>query len=277
MNKLINLKSLIITIIIILGLGVSLYLIKNPKIFKSHANAKFEYENAIQVTDDNNQPLKYKSDGQYELTSQKVKISVKDPNKFTSLRNNSLDTSPVKIQPDQQIIPGTTIGPAEGNTDTMETVPKNTPPMSTIPEACSFLGPSIQFDLPQISNTTLERAADLERQYGPMLYLSLPIVTWGRWLGNTYLPLKYTSVTEYPLSAAGDDIRWAWRVIRIAYALDDPHYGRYWYGRNYPGISGLNLEDGCLNIKKLMEQQLLQNKWIPSYDWLEKEGAKMLG
>lgn len=266
MNKLINVKSALMIILLIIGIVVSVILIKRPQILKSRASARFDYTNALQVTDENNQPLKMIAEGQYEYTSTNVRISVKDPNKFTAFRDTpidqQLDARPIQVKSAGLGLP-------------VETLVKNIPPMSTIPEACKYLGPSLLVDLAGISPTVLEDQANLERQFGPnIIHGALPIVVMGKWFGNTYIKLKYTDKASYPLSWAGDDLRWAARVINVAYALNDADYGKYWYGR---ANGGLDLEDGCNNIRKLQEKLLLENKWVPSYDELEQQSAIGLG
>ena len=265
MNKLINVKSALIIARLIIGIVVGVILIKKPQILKSRASAHFDYANALQVTDENNQPLKMIAEGQYEYTSTKVRISVKDPNKFTAFRDTpidqQLDTHPIKITPF-----------GHGNVDT---VTNNIPPMSTIPEACKYLGPSPLVNLAGISPTIIEDQTNFEKQYGPnIIHGALPIIGMGKWFGNSYLEFRYTDKTSYPLSWAGDDIRWAARVISIGYALNAGDYAKYWYGR---ANGGLDLADGCINIKKAEEKLLLENKWVPSYDELEQQAAKLIG
>lgn len=65
-----NLKSIIISVLIITGLVVTVYLIKNPKIFKSHAD-----EASLNIKTADDKPVE-QVNGVFTTTSDHIKIGV---------------------------------------------------------------------------------------------------------------------------------------------------------------------------------------------------------
>ena len=71
-----NLKSIIILLLVILGVAVTVYLVKNPQILKSRADVE-----GLNVTDKNGNSVT-KVEGKFTTTSDHIKIGVQDINKF---------------------------------------------------------------------------------------------------------------------------------------------------------------------------------------------------
>lgn len=68
-----NLKSIIIVVLLLAGLAVTLYLVKNPQIFKSRAGA-----DAIKITTPDGLKLEKREDGKYYTNSDQIQIEVQD-------------------------------------------------------------------------------------------------------------------------------------------------------------------------------------------------------
>lgn len=70
-----NFKTIIISALVILGLVVTVYLVKNPKIFKSKAGAE-----ALNITTSDGQTVPQVVPGKFTTTSDHIKIGVQDIN-----------------------------------------------------------------------------------------------------------------------------------------------------------------------------------------------------
>lgn len=67
--------TLIILIIMLIGLGVSVYLVQTKQIFRSRAAA--DINSGLKLTDDNGQEVPYLGNGTYQTTSDHVNVSIK--------------------------------------------------------------------------------------------------------------------------------------------------------------------------------------------------------
>lgn len=71
-----NTKSIIILVLVILGLVITVYLVKNPQIFKSRADV-----DALSVTADDGSPVTVEP-GKFTTTSGHIKIGIQDLKKL---------------------------------------------------------------------------------------------------------------------------------------------------------------------------------------------------
>lgn len=69
-----NWKAILGVSVLIVGLGITVYLVQNKQIFKSRAAT--EINSALNVTDENGTALIYKGNNTYQATSKKVRIEI---------------------------------------------------------------------------------------------------------------------------------------------------------------------------------------------------------
>ncbi len=270
-----HLRSIIALIILSLGLVVGMVLIKNPTIFKSKAAADIDYPGALNITDSSNQQLKYKGEGVYVIKSDKVKIGVKDFGKLVQ-KGDTVDTTKAV---------GTYTDPRDNQNYEL----KQMAPLSDIPKECSSIGPSAFFRISQEKPYLVLNDKGEFIEVDPLKDRVFPIdsmlVLLGRFSGLSYSWKKADDGRYYPLSQGQEDARWVVRAIRVYAALGGVDFVRIWYGKNYqgtgPGYYGAeapkDLKEGCTKILEKVEQMLLEGKWVPSYDEIEKMAMQAVG
>lgn len=72
----INKTRLIIIIILLLGLGASIYLVQNKAILKSRAGS--DISNSFNITDSTGQPLEYQGNNTFKTSTPNIKIGIKN-------------------------------------------------------------------------------------------------------------------------------------------------------------------------------------------------------
>ena len=197
-NAAVSKKSVIILLLLLIGIIVSLTLIKNPTIFKSKAAADIDYPSALNITDEQNQQLNYKGEGVYIIKDNKIKIGVKDFDKL--IQNKQIDLTAeysnlngktpdelikmglVKISENEvtkscatdagmggwycSLLDWDVIKGSYGDTWPQFFTVNQYPPLSEIPKSCNSVGPTIVFQAtpPIASKFWLDYVRDLAQR-----------------------------------------------------------------------------------------------------------------